>query len=98
MPYRCLGRRNSFCEAGLKSKFNVFPSSVGPDAPGTGRADCFDGGVHLWWPIIQRIENMMHLGMALVMYLGMGALDERLLVLHRVDDPLIRVSIRGDSQ
>ena len=35
----------------------------------------------------------MHLSVNLVMYLGMGALDERLLLFNKDDDPLSRVSI-----
>ncbi len=41
---------------------------------------------------------MMHFGVALVMNLGMNALDERFLLLNGNHDPLPRVSIRGKGQ
>jgi hypothetical protein len=72
-------------------------SPISPDAPGASRANCLDGCIHSW-PIVQRVQKVMHLGVALMMNLGIRTLDERLLLLNGNYDPLPRVSIRGNSQ
>jgi hypothetical protein len=40
---------------------------------------------------------VMNFGVALMMYLGVGVLDESLLLFNRDDDPLPRISIRWNG-
>ena len=62
----------------VEIQIQLFPSAISPDAPGASCADCFYGCTHSW-PIVQRVQNVVHFGVALMMNLGMRTLDERML-------------------
>ena len=81
----------------VEIQIQLSPSSARFDALGTRRADRFYRGIHSR-PIVQGVQNVVHFCVPLVMYLGMRVLDERLLLFNRNDNPLPRVTIRGNSQ
>ena len=62
----------------VEVQIQLFPSPICSDALGTRRAHCLYRRIHTW-PIIQRIENVVHFGVSLMMNLRMRALDEPLL-------------------
>jgi hypothetical protein len=45
----------------VEIQIQLLPSPISPDAPGASRANCFDGCIHSW-PIVQRVQNVVHLG------------------------------------
>ncbi len=81
----------------VEIQIQLSPSSARFDALSTRRADCLYRGVHSR-PIVQGVQNVVHFRVSLMMNLGMSALDERLLLFNWNDDPLSRVTIRGNSQ
>jgi hypothetical protein len=93
-----LARQKQFLlRSWVEIRIQLLPPPAGFDASSTGRADCLDGGIPSR-PIVQGVQNMVHLGVTLMMNLGMSALDQSLLFLNGNHNPLTRVSIRGNSQ
>jgi hypothetical protein len=76
----------------VEVRIQLSPSSVCPYALGASGADGFNCRVHSW-PVIERIQNVMNLGVALMMDLSVCVLDERLLLFNRNNNPLPRISI-----
>ncbi len=62
----------------VEIQIQLLPSPIRSDAFSARRAKRFYCSVHAW-PVIQRVENMMHFGVSLMVDFRMRALDESLL-------------------
>ena len=82
---------------GVEVKIQLFPPPIRSDALGTCSAHRLYRCIHTW-PIIQRIENVVHFGVSLMMNLRMRAFDESLLFVQRDQNPLPCVAVRRDSK
>ena len=76
-----------FLRRRVEVKIQLFPSPICSDASSTCRAHCLYRCIHTW-PIIQRIENVVHFGVSLMMNLHVRALDEPLLFVQRDQNPV----------
>ena len=66
----------------IEVQVELFPPPVGSEELRTGSADCLNGGVHTR-PLVK-----VNLGVSLMVYLRMRALDEGLLFVNWNDDSL----------
>ncbi len=76
----------------VEIQIQLLPSSVRSDAFGARRVNRFNRGIHAW-PIIQRIENMVHFGVALMVDFRMRAFDEPFVVVNWDQNPLPGIAI-----
>ncbi len=66
----------------VEIQIQLLPSPIRPDAFSARRANRFYCSVHSW-PVIKRVEYMMHFGVSLMVNFRMRALDESLLLIDR---------------
>ena len=76
----------------VEVQIQLFPSPIRSDASSARRAHCLYRCIHTW-PIVQRIENVVHLGVSLMMNFRMRAFDEPLLLVKRDQNPLPSITV-----
>jgi hypothetical protein len=74
-------KKKFFLRSKVEIQIQLLPSPIRPDEFSARRANCFYCGIHAW-PIIKRVENMMHFGVTLMVDFRMRALDESLLFIY----------------
>ena len=76
----------------VEVQIQLLPSPIRSDAFSARRAHRLYRSIHTW-PIIQRIENVVHFGVALMVDLRMRALDEPFLLVNWDKNPLPGIAI-----
>jgi hypothetical protein len=76
----------------VEIQIQLFPSPIRSDASSARRAHRLYRCIHTR-PIIQRIENVVHLGVSLMMNFRMRAFDEPLLLVKRDQNPLPSITV-----